>query len=234
MNKKSIKKKVLGKSGLEISILGLGLWPAGGDEWGPVDDREILNTIDAALDSGVNFFDTADIYGKGHSEELLGRAMKGRRNKFIVATKIGWNGFDWENLVTAYKTPDQLLTGVEGNLRRLNSDYIDLMQCHIHFREPTMEIFLEVFQKLQKDGKIRAYGASTSDFEYLKAFNADGDCATLQIDYSILNRTPVKRMAKFLSRLATDRSNLSTSPVLTALSLSKSGSSDHFPSKYSY
>lgn len=190
MNDQSIKKKRLGKSGIEITGLGLGLWAAGGEEWGSVNDREILNTIDKALDRGVNFFDTADIYGKGHSEKLLGKTMKGRREKFIVATKIGWDGFDWENLVTAYKTPQKLLKGIEENLRRLNTDYIDVMQSHIFFQDATMEIFLEVFQKLKKDGKIRAYGTSTSDIGYLKAFNNDGNCASLQIDYSILNRTP--------------------------------------------
>jgi aryl-alcohol dehydrogenase-like predicted oxidoreductase len=79
---------------------------------------------------------------------------------------------------------------VESNLRRLQTDYVDIIQSHIDFREPTMEIFLEGFQKLQKAGKVHAYGVSTSDFDYLQAFNADGGCATLQTDYSILNRTP--------------------------------------------
>jgi aryl-alcohol dehydrogenase-like predicted oxidoreductase len=71
----------------------------------------------------------------------------------------------------------------------LDTDYIDVIQSHIDFRDPTMEIFVEGFQRLQKEGKVKAYGVSTSDFEYLKAFNADGGCASLQIDYSILNRT---------------------------------------------
>jgi aryl-alcohol dehydrogenase-like predicted oxidoreductase len=82
------------------------------------------------------------------------------------------------------------IAGVESNLRRLQTDYIDLIQNHINFHEPTMEVFVEGFQRLQKDGKVRAYGVSTSDFEYLKAFNADGRCAALQIDYSILHRMP--------------------------------------------
>ena len=162
----------------------------GGDAWGPTEDQNSLDTIDAALDAGITFFDTADVYGDGHSEELLGQAMKGRRDKFIVATKIGWQGFDGEQRITAYDTVDKLVAGVESNLRRLQTDYVDVVQSHIDFREPTMEIFLEGFQKLQKAGKVRAYGVSTSDFDYLQAFNADGGCATLQTDYSILNRTP--------------------------------------------
>lgn len=185
----SIRSRVLGKSGIAVTEIGVGLWAAGGDAWGPTDDREVLEAIEAALEAGVTFFDTADVYGDGHSEELLGRAMAGRRERFVVATKIGWRGFDGERKRSAYDTVEKLIAGVESNLRRLQTDYIDIIQSHIDFRDPTMEVFIEGFQRLQRDGKVRAYGVSTSDFEYLKAFNADGGCATLQIDYSILNRT---------------------------------------------
>lgn len=186
----AIEKRILGKTGIEITKIGLGLWAIGDDEWGPTDDAESLDLISAALDMGINFFDTADVYGTGHSEKLLGKAMKGRREKFIVATKIGWLGFDQEKKASAYDTVEKLIAGVESNLERLQTDYVDLIQCHIDFREPNMEVFLEGFQKLQAQGKVRSYGVSTSDFDYLKAFNADGGTATLQIDYSILNRTP--------------------------------------------
>lgn len=184
-----LRFRTLGKSNLKITEIGFGLWAAGGDQWGATDDRDVLNAIDYALDQGMNFYDTADVYGWGHSEELLGKAMRGRREKFIVATKIGWRDFDGDKGQSAYTTVEKFIAGVESNLQRLNTDYIDVMQSHINFREPTMEIFLEGFQRLQRDGKIRAYGVSTSDFEYIKAFNADGGCASLQIDYSILNRT---------------------------------------------
>jgi len=185
-----IEKRILGKSGIEVTKLGLGLWAIGGDEWGEVEDRESLDVISAALDMGINFFDTADVYGTGHSEELLGKAMQGRRDKFIVATKIGWLGFDGDNDVSAYDTVEKLIAGVESNLKRLGTDYVDLIQSHIDFRDPTMEVFVEGFQKLQAQGKVRAYGVSTSNFEYLQAFNADNQASVLQIDYSILNRTP--------------------------------------------
>lgn len=188
-NTTSFRFRVLGKSKLEISEIGFGLWAAGGDQWGATDDREVLNAIDYALDHGINFYDTADVYGGGHSEELLGQAMQGRREKFIVGTKIGWRDFDGERGQSAYTTVEKLIAGVESNLKRLNADFIDVIQSHIDFRDPTMEIVVEGFQRLQKEGKVKAYGVSTSNFEYLKAFNADGGCATLQIDYSILNRT---------------------------------------------
>jgi aryl-alcohol dehydrogenase-like predicted oxidoreductase len=180
----------LGHSGIEVTKMGIGLWAMGGDAWGPTEDQESLDTIAAALDAGITFFDTADVYGAGHSEELLGKAMQGQRERFIVGSKIGWTNFDGERNQTAYDTVDKLIAGVESNLQRLQTDYLDLIQSHISYREATMEVFLEGFQKLQAQGKVRAYGVSTSDFEYLKEFNADGGCSALQIDYSILNRTP--------------------------------------------
>lgn len=189
-----IEKRKLGKSDIEVTKIGVGLWAIGGDQWGEVEDRESLNMIDAALDMGINFFDTADVYGDGHSEELLGQAMQGRRDDFIVATKIGWRGFDGDKVISAYDTVEKLIAGVESNLERLQTDYVDVIQSHIDFRDPTMEIFIEGFQMLQEQGKIRAYGVSTSDFEYLQAFNADNKASTLQIDYSILNRTPEKNI----------------------------------------
>lgn len=184
-----IRKRILGKSGIEVTEVGIGLWAIGGDAWGHTNDQDSLSAIDVALDAGVNFFDTADIYGTGHSEELLGRAMEGRRDRFVVATKIGWQDFDAEKNQSAYDTVKKLIAGVESNLERLGTDYIDLIQSHIHFREATLECFLEGFQLLQRSGKVRAYGVSTSNYQYLQEFNADDGCATLQIDFSILNRT---------------------------------------------
>ena len=89
----SLEKRVLGKSNIAVSAIGLGLWGIGGasvgPSLGPTDDKESLATIEAAFEAGVNFFDTADTYGNGRSEELLGQVMRGRRDKFVVATKIG-------------------------------------------------------------------------------------------------------------------------------------------------
>lgn len=185
-----IEKRVLGKSGIEVPVISVGLWAIGGDQWGPTEDQESLNVIDRALELGVNFFDTADVYGGGHSEELLGQSMNGRRDQFIVATKIGWKDFSDQRGCSAYDTPDKLIAGVESNLRRLGTDYIDIIQYHVDFREPSMEAVVEGFQKLQADGKVRGYGVSTSDFAYLQVFNKDNQTSTLQIDYSILHRMP--------------------------------------------
>jgi aryl-alcohol dehydrogenase-like predicted oxidoreductase len=189
----TLKKRVLGKSGIEVTEIGLGLWAAGGGDWGEADSRAdaaALAAIETALDAGVTFFDTADVYGPWHSEILLGKAMQGRRDRFVVATKIGWQGFDQANNCSGYKTVDQVINGFETNLQRLQTDYVDIIQFHIDFRESTMEVFLEAFEKLQTAGKVRAFGVSSGDFDYIRAFSENRNCATLQIDYSILNRTP--------------------------------------------
>jgi len=192
-----MKIRELGRTGIRVGEIGLGMWAIGGDVWGEPDDAESLRVIDAALDSGVNFFDTADVYGGGHSEEVLARAMKGRRGRFVVATKIGWIGFDADRNRTAYDTVEKLVAGVESNLKRLRTDRIEVIQSHIPFREPTMEIFLEGFRKLKAEGKVLGFGVSTGDFEYLKAFNSGMDCSTLQVDYSLLNRTAEKELLPY-------------------------------------
>lgn len=166
------------------------MWSVAGSEWGPADDRDTLDAIEASLDSGVDFFDTADVYGGGHSEELLGRAMKGRRERFVVATKIGWVDFDGDAGKSQYDTVDKLIAGVEDSMRRLGTDYIDVIQCHIFFTEPNTPVFIEGFRQLKEAGKVRAWGISTGELAPLEAFNVDGDCDVLQIDYSILNRIP--------------------------------------------
>jgi aryl-alcohol dehydrogenase-like predicted oxidoreductase len=195
-----MEKRQLGNSGISVHPIGIGLWAMGGKTWGATDDRESLETIDRALDLGIDFFDTADVYGDGHSEELLGRAMKGRRDRFVLGTKIGWVGFDGDSGHSAYTSPEKVITGVEENLRRLDTDYIDLLQWHVNFRESTMEHFIEGSTRLVEQGKIRAFGVSTSDEEYVRAFFDGSSGASLQIDYSILNRTSEAEILPYCAR----------------------------------
>ena len=193
----TISSRPLGGSGINLSEVGIGLWAQGG-HWGPTDDEAALGAIECALDAGVTFFDTADVYGDdGHSERILARALKGGRDRFLVGTKIGWLGFDGEKNVSQYDTVDKLVAGVEGNLERLGTDHVELIQCHIYFREPNAEVFIEGFRKLKQQGKVRAWGISTGDFELLKFFDQDGDCDSLQIDYSIFNRDPEREILPY-------------------------------------
>ncbi|NNF06897.1 MAG: aldo/keto reductase [Candidatus Eisenbacteria bacterium] len=185
-----LSHRVFGKKAeLKIQPVGTGLWAVPGSQWGPAEDQTTLEAIETALEAGCNFFDTADVYGGGHSEELLGSAMKGRRDKFVVASKIGWLNYNEEGNRTKYDTIEILKTDVEAALKRLKTDYLDVLQCHVFYEEPNTPIFIDGFRQLQSEGKIKAWGVSTSDPSLLKVFNRDGDCDVLQVDYSILNRT---------------------------------------------
>jgi aryl-alcohol dehydrogenase-like predicted oxidoreductase len=215
------------QSGITVSDVGLGMWAVAGSEWGDVDDRATLEAVDASLEAGVTFYDTADVYGAGHSEELLGQSMKGRREKFIVATKIGWIDFDREADRSQYDTVDKLVAGVEESLARLGTDYVDVIQCHINVPEPNTEVFIEGFRHLRESGKVRAWGVSTSDIDLLRMFNAGGDCDVIQVDYSILNRTPEAEILPYC--LENGIGVIVRGPLAMGLLAGKFTASDTFP-----
>jgi aryl-alcohol dehydrogenase-like predicted oxidoreductase len=218
----------LGKtSGIHATDVGIGLWAVSGSEWGPAEDQASLDAIEVALAAGVNFFDTADVYAEGHSEELLGQAMKGRREQFIAASKIGWTGFDREANHSAYDSVDKVIAGVEGSLRRLETDYLDVIQCHVNFLERNTDVFIEGFRALRQAGKVRAWGVSTSDFDLLRHFNSSGDCDVLQIDYSILNRTAEQEILPYCA--AQGIGVIVRGPMAMGLLAGKYGASDTFP-----
>ena len=185
----------LGRTGIKVSTIGMGCWAIGGDAWGPVEDADSLAAIDRALELGVNLFDTADVYGRGRSEDLVGRALEGRRDEAIIATKVGlWrSGGDRPN---AYTRPEMVIESCEASLKRLRTDRIDVYQCHLWWDENT-EVFLDAFDRLQRDGKIRAYGVSTNEIDHLRHFNEQGTCQILQFDYSILNRSPERELLPY-------------------------------------
>jgi aryl-alcohol dehydrogenase-like predicted oxidoreductase len=185
----------LGGTGMKVSVIGMGCWAIGGDAWGPVDDDESVAAIERALDLGVTLFDTSDVYGRGHSEELVGRTLEGRRDDVVIATKVGlWHsGGDRPN---AYTKPEMVVESCDASLRRLRTDRIDVYQCHLWWDENT-EVFLEGFEQLKREGKIRAYGVSTNQVEHLKHFDRDGTCDILQFDYSIINREPERELLPY-------------------------------------
>lgn len=178
-----------GKTGWDISAVSMGCWGIGG-QWGPVPEAEAIKTIHAALDLGVNLFDTADAYGQGVSEELVGKALRDRRDGSYVATKVG-NFARRLGHPLSYTTPEHVYLCCDASLGRMKLDVIDLYQCHIgNLDDPT--VFLEAFERLVERGKIRAYGISTNDVEVLRRFNRDGRASSCQINYSILNQSAAK------------------------------------------
>ena len=149
--------KRLGSTDFEISRIGLGCWAIGGHGYGNVDDRESIKAIQKALDMGVNFFDTADVYGFGHSEEILSKALGSQRDKVIVATKFGVN---WDENGKTYKdcSPKRIVEALDGSLRRLKIDCIPLYQIHWHDEKTPIEDIMGTLLKCRDEGKILHIG----------------------------------------------------------------------------
>ena len=184
-----MKYKILGKTGLNVSTVGLGTMVHAG-HFGPMKDEESLSAIDAALELGVNFIDTSDAYGAGYAETLLGNALKGRRDKVIIATK-GGNVMTGPNRGKRIFTPEYIDGVLHESLKRLHTDYIDLYQLH----NPTVDVIeggevWEVLERRKKEGKIRHYGVSINTMEEGIAAVKDGRSETIQTEYNLLAQEP--------------------------------------------
>ena len=196
-------KRTLGRSGIEVSALGLGCWAIGGPwtmnggqaGWGVLDDAESLRAIQRAMELGVTFFDTAANYGCGHSERLLGQAVKGRRDQIVIATKFGYHVDEVAKVVSPYNEKEEdsdvaahLQADVEASLKRLGTDYIDVYQLHVWGL--SIDRALEAREGLEgliKAGKIRTYGWSTDRADAIKAFSTSPNCGVVQQQLSVLD-----------------------------------------------
>ena len=176
----------LGWTDLKVSRVGLGTWAMGDDFWGSVDDQESIRTIHAAIDNGISLVDTAPAYGNGHSEEVVGKAIKGRRDRVVVATKVGIQkpgGKLQKNL-----SPDSVRQEIEDSLRRLGVESIDLYQIHWPDPKTPLEETLEVLLKAQEAGKFRYLGVSNFDTALMDKVRSITELASLQPPFSLLQR----------------------------------------------
>ncbi|HEX4561915.1 MAG TPA: aldo/keto reductase [Gemmatimonadales bacterium] len=217
-----MNKRILGRTGFAVSEIGFGSWAIGGNQYGnsygPTDDAESRRAIRRALDLGCTFFDTADVYGHGHSEEVLGDALAGIRPRVVIATKVGGNFYnrgvhallrdriadvtgtpfdaipaDAPLPVThdSTFTPDYIRFALEQSLRRLKTDYVDLLQLH----NPALNLIASmdtygVLEELKQEGKIRAYGVSIHPPEEGLAAIQATMSDTIQVVYNIARREP--------------------------------------------
>jgi len=185
--------RTLGRTGLRVSEIGFGAMTIGGEIFGATDDQESLRALHRAIDLGINFIDTADAYGRGHSEEVLAQVLKTRRNEVILATK-GGNQFTVRQGLRNFD-PDYITSALEQSLKRLQIETIDLYQLH----NPSAEVMRrgDIFARLdrfKREGKIRFYGVSLEK-------TADGIVAietgkpdTLQVVYNILHQDPEEQL----------------------------------------
>lgn len=193
-----MKTRKIGKSALDASVLSLGAFAIGGGSWwGENDDKLSIRVIHKALDGGINWIDTAPVYGFGHSEELVGKALKGRRDKVIIATKAGLQWYNKKGLKhfskdsnNVYKdlSPEGIRRDLEYSLKRLNTDYIDVYFTHQQSEIVATKEVMHQLMTLKKEGKIRAIGASNASLDDLKEYVAYGQLDVIQEKYSMLDR----------------------------------------------
>lgn len=169
----------LGKTDIAVSRICLGLWNIAGDAtWGPQEDPESIRAISAALEAGINFFDTAEVYGDGRSEEVLGAALEGRRGEAVIATKA----------LPDHLGRDDLPAACEASLKRLRTDYIDLYILHWPSREVPFDETMAAMTRLIEQGKVRAAGVSNFGVEDLPAILEHGRVEANQLAYNLLFR----------------------------------------------
>jgi len=189
MTTENIEYTRLGESAIPVSRICLGTWAIGGWMWGGTEEDESIRTIRTALDKGVNFIDTAPVYGFGRSEEIVGKALKGYvpRDQVVVATKAG---LEWNDKGKVFRNSSRarILKEVEDSLRRLQTDYIDLYQ--VHWPDPLVPIeeTAAVMAALLKEGKIRALGVSNYNAEQLEVFRRVAPLHSVQPPYNLFER----------------------------------------------
>ena len=192
--------RVLGRSGIEVSAVGFGCWAIGGPftrdgspvGWGEVDDSESAAALRRALDLGITFFDTADVYGTGHSEQVLGRALAGHRDEVVIATKFG-NTFDpvRREITGADASPGHIHQACRDSLGRLGTDRIDLYQLHLgDLPASQADDAMAALEDLVSAGLIRGYGWSTDDPERAAQFGKGAHAVAVQHEMNVLADDP--------------------------------------------
>jgi aryl-alcohol dehydrogenase-like predicted oxidoreductase len=181
-------QKAMGDSGLLTSALGFGTWELSTTQYGEIDVAQASEAVAMAIDHGITLFDTAEVYGPYHSEELLGKALGKRRNEIVLVTKVGFT-FDENNKISARNSkPDYIIERTEGCLRRLNTDVIDLMLIHWPDHNTPFEESIGALETLKAAGKIRHYGVSNFTVAMMERCEQVGHLTANQVGYHLFDR----------------------------------------------
>jgi aryl-alcohol dehydrogenase-like predicted oxidoreductase len=186
-------KRRIGTSDLYVHPAGLGCMSLGTDE------QHATRIIDAALDLGVNYFDTADLYDDGRNEEILGAALRGRRSQVILATKVGNKRIPGQTALSWDASKSYILSAVRASLRRLQTDYIDLYQLHGGMITDNIDETIEAFEQLQQEGLIRYYGISSIRPNVIRAYVQRSHLVSVMMQYSLLDRRPEEEILPLLA-----------------------------------
>ncbi len=215
-----MKYRHIGKSDIKVSTVAMGCWAiVGGFTWGPQDKTDAEQAVAAALDAGINFFDTAEGYGDGYSEEFLGRMLENRRERVVIATKVSGKNLPPANLKKA----------CENSLRRLRTSYIDLYQIHWPNRDVPITDTMKAMEELQKEGKIRVAACSNFGPADLSDALAAGRLESNQVAYNLLWRGIEYRLRQ--QCVENEISILPYSPLAQGLLTGKFPTPDHVPAE---
>jgi aryl-alcohol dehydrogenase-like predicted oxidoreductase len=225
-----MKYRTLGKTGLKVSEVGFGAWGIGGsaygNSYGPTDDKTSLEAVEKAVELGCNFFDTADAYGHGHSEELLGQALNGCRDDVIIATKVGADFYHDPPRMSF--GPDYLSFAVDKSCERLQTDHVDLYQLH----NPPIQLLrsgkiFEGLERLVESGKIRYYGVSIHDPEEGLLAMKNGRPAAIQVVFNILRQEAKNKL--FQAAVANNVGIIAREPLSNGFLTGKFNADSAFP-----
>ena len=194
-----MKQRKLGRQGLEVSALGLGCMGMS-HAYGTPDDAESIATIHRAIDLGVTFFDTAEVYGPFINEELVGRALKGRRERIVIASKFGFR-IEGGKVAGVDSRPEHVREAAEASLKRLGTDYIDLLYQHRVDRQVPIEDVVGAMVELVKEGKVRHLGLSEAGEDTIRRAHAVHPISALQSEYSLWERNLEPRIIPLLREL---------------------------------
>jgi aryl-alcohol dehydrogenase-like predicted oxidoreductase len=191
-----VHMRKLGSQGPEISVIGFGAWEAGGDWWGPNrSDEQVITAIHAGLDAGINWVDTAEVYGRGRSEELVGKALADRRDEVLIFTKVGSAGNG-----TGYR-PDQVRAAIQKSLQRLGTDHADLYQIHWPDERVPVEETWGVMAELADEGRTRHIGVSNFDLATIRRCEAIRHVDSVQNKLSLLHQDDTRELLPSLERM---------------------------------
>ncbi len=183
-----MQKRRIGDSGLICSAIGFGTWEMSTTQYGAIDVQEASAAVNAAIDAGINLFDTAEVYGPFHAEEILGRALGARRKDVIVVTKVGFQYDEAGKNIGRNAKYDHILARTEGCLRRLQTDWIDLLLIHWPDHQTPLDETMRALEALQAAGKIRYYGVSNFTVEMMEECQRHGHLTANQVGYNLFDR----------------------------------------------
>jgi aryl-alcohol dehydrogenase-like predicted oxidoreductase len=187
----------MGSTDLVCSAIGFGTWEMSTTMYGDIDVSEASKAVNAAIDRGITLFDTAEVYGPFHSEELLAKALGERRKEITLVTKVGFHYNDEGRVIGTNSRRDNVIERTEGCLRRLQTDVVDLLLIHWRDHDTPLDETMGALEKLKKDGKIRYYGVSNFDVEMMETCQQYGSLVANQVGYHLFDRRMEKEVLPY-------------------------------------